>query len=93
MTRPGKPGPARRAEKVRREPRLTLLDHTPIELKDPAGTASVKLALTVPLENSVRMDDITVRAQAHASLVRLTGEDLGSPDAPGAVEAWRRRYP
>ena len=34
-----------------------------------------------------------VREQAHASLVRLTGEDLGSPDAPGAVEAWRRRYP
>ena len=37
--------------------------------------------------------DPTVRAQAHASLVRLTGVDLGSPDAPGAVEAWRRRYP
>ena len=37
--------------------------------------------------------DPTVRLQAHASLVRLTGEDLGTPDAPGAVEAWRRRYP
>ena len=37
--------------------------------------------------------DPTVRAQAHASLVRLDGEDLGSPDAPGAVEAWRQRYP
>jgi hypothetical protein len=34
-----------------------------------------------------------VRAQSHASLVRLTGVDLGSPDAPGAVDAWRRRYP
>lgn len=37
--------------------------------------------------------DPTVRAQAHASLVRLTGEDLGSPDDPGAVEAWRRHHP
>jgi len=37
--------------------------------------------------------DPTVRAQAHASLVRLTGVDLGSPDVPGAVDAWRRRYP
>ena len=37
--------------------------------------------------------DPTVRAQAHASLVRLTGTDLGSPDDPRAVEAWRRRYP
>ncbi|MGZ6081080.1 MAG: HEAT repeat domain-containing protein [Myxococcaceae bacterium] len=37
--------------------------------------------------------DPTVRAQAHASLVSLTGVDLGSPEAPGAVDAWRRRYP
>ena len=37
--------------------------------------------------------DPSVRAQAHASLVRLTGVDLGAPDAPGALEAWRRRYP
>jgi len=37
--------------------------------------------------------DPSVRAQAHASLVRLTGVDLGAPESPGAVEAWRRRYP
>jgi len=37
--------------------------------------------------------DPTVRAQAHASLVRLTGVDLGSPDDPKALDAWRRRYP
>lgn len=37
--------------------------------------------------------DPSVRAQAHASLVRLTGSDLGAPDAPGALEAWRRQYP
>jgi hypothetical protein len=37
--------------------------------------------------------DLTVRTQAHASLVRLTGVDLGSPEDPAALEAWRRRFP
>jgi len=37
--------------------------------------------------------DSTVRGQAHASLVKLTGVDLGAPETPGAVEAWRQRYP
>jgi HEAT repeats len=37
--------------------------------------------------------DPTVRAQAHASLVQLTGVDLGGPETPGTVDAWRRRYP
>lgn len=34
-----------------------------------------------------------VREQAHRSLVQLAGEDLGGPEDPGAVEAWRERYP
>jgi hypothetical protein len=37
--------------------------------------------------------DPAVRTQAHASLVRLTGMDLGSPENPAALEAWRRRFP
>jgi len=45
------------------------------------------------LVQSLSDPDPTVRSQAHASLVKLTGVDLGAPDAPGAVEAWRRRYP
>ena len=48
-----------------REPRLALLDRHPIELKDPAGQAAVKLSLSIPLQNDVRMDDIAIRAQAH----------------------------
>jgi hypothetical protein len=46
-------------------------------------------ALVVALSDS----DPTVRTQAHASLVRLTGVDLGSPEDPAAIEAWRRRFP
>jgi hypothetical protein len=37
--------------------------------------------------------DPSVRAQAYASLVRLTGVDLGNPEVAGSIEAWRRRYP
>lgn len=64
-------GPLPDAISLLREPRLALLDHTPIELKDPSGTTSVKLTLTVPLENNVRMDDIAVRAVAHLEDVHL----------------------
>lgn len=37
--------------------------------------------------------DPRVRAEAHRSLVALTGSDLGSPEAPGGTKAWRERYP
>jgi hypothetical protein len=63
-----------------REPRLGLLDKHPIELTNPAGQAAVKLNLTLPLEDSVRMDQIAIRAQAHLEGVHLSavaaGQDL-----------------
>lgn len=34
-----------------------------------------------------------VREQAHTSLVRIAGEDLGPADNPHAVRAWRARFP
>jgi hypothetical protein len=37
--------------------------------------------------------DPRVRDEAHASLVRLTGEDLGPASDKAAVKAWRERYP
>lgn len=37
--------------------------------------------------------DARVRAEAHRSLVQLSGEDLGSPEDPEARRAWRERYP
>jgi hypothetical protein len=63
-----------------REPRLGLLDRHPMDLKNPAGQTAVKLSLTVPLEDRVRMDDIAIRAQAHLEGVHLgalvAGQDL-----------------
>jgi hypothetical protein len=37
--------------------------------------------------------DGEVRAQAHLSLVQLSGADLGSPLDANAVRAWKERYP
>lgn len=37
--------------------------------------------------------DPKVRAQAHASLVAITGADLGPAEDPAARRAWRERYP
>jgi len=37
--------------------------------------------------------DPRVRQEAHRSLVTLNGEDLGAPENPKAVQAWRERYP
>lgn len=37
--------------------------------------------------------DARVRQEAHASLVALTGVDLGGPGNPDAVKAWRKRFP
>jgi hypothetical protein len=73
-------GPLPDAVTLLREPRLALLDRHPIDLKNPAGQTAVKIALTVPLEDAVRMDDITVQVQAHLDGVHLgalvAGRDL-----------------
>jgi hypothetical protein len=73
-------GPVPDAIALLREPRLALLDRHPIDLKDPAGQATVKLTLGVPLELNVTLDSIAIRAQAHLEGVHLgaiaAGRDL-----------------
>lgn len=63
-----------------REPRLQLLDRHPVELSNPAGQVTVKLSLSVPLEDKATMDDIPVQVQAHLDGVHLgrliAGRDL-----------------
>lgn len=69
-----------------REPRLMLLDRHPIDLKDPSGQASVKLAVTVPLELNVNMDDVAIHAQAHLDDVHLSGVVAGHNLDQGAFD-------
>jgi hypothetical protein len=44
------------------------------------------------LVRALQDPDPVVRREAHASLVRLTGMDLGGPESEGAVKAWRERF-
>lgn len=69
-----------------REPRLALLDRHPIELKNPAGQATVKLTVGLPLERDVRMDDITVHAQGHLAGVHLSGVAAGRDLDQGVLD-------
>ena len=43
------------------------------------------------LVQSLRDPDINVRAEAHRSLVQLSGVDLGPSEDPAAVKAWREK--
>ena len=45
------------------------------------------------LVRTLRDSDARVRAEAHRSLVKLAGEDLGSPEQPAALDAWEARFP
>lgn len=53
------------------------------------GDKSVAHELVLALSDP----DERVRAEAHRSLVQLTGEDLGAPSDPAALQSWRERYP
>ena len=70
-------GPLPDALALLREPRLALLDRHPMDLQNPAGQVAVRLGLTVPLEDSVRMDDIAVQAQARLDGIHLTALAAG----------------
>ena len=69
-----------------REPRLGLLDRHPIDLKNPAGQATVKLALSIPLERAVRMDDISVHVVSHLEGVHLGGVVAGRDLDQGVLD-------
>jgi len=45
------------------------------------------------LVKALRDPDVRVRKQAHRSLVRLSGEDLGSGQNEAELKAWESRYP
>jgi AsmA-like C-terminal region/Protein of unknown function len=69
-----------------REPRLALLDRHPIELKNPAGQATVKLAIGLPLERSLRIDDVAIHARSHLDGVHLGGIVAGRDLDQGVLD-------
>ncbi len=65
---------------VLRQPRLRLLDKHPIPGRDPGGQTSWKLRVALPLEDKVKIEDVTIHAQAHLTDAHLSdlvaGRDL-----------------
>ncbi len=63
-----------------KDPRLKLLSKHPIDLREPAGDATVSVKIKLPLENKVTMDDVGVSVTAHLRQGHLSaiaaGRDL-----------------
>lgn len=73
-------GPVPDAIALLSDPRLRLLSKHPLPLSNPTGEMTGHLAMTIPLEANVTMDDIGIRATAHLEDVHLgaivAGRDL-----------------
>lgn len=73
-------GPVPDAIALLSDPRLRLLSRHPLPLTNPTGEMTGHLAMTIPLEASVTMDDIGIHATAHLEDVHLgdvvAGRDL-----------------
>ena len=83
---------ARHVIALLREPRLALLDRHPIDLRNPAGQATVKLGVRFPLEKKLRMDDVAIHAQSHLEGVHLGGIVAGHDLDQGAFDRFRDDY-
>ena len=67
-------GPLADVIAVLRHPRLRLLDRRPIEMRDPAGSATGRLDITaLPLESWLTVEDVKLKAAA-----KLAGVHLGA---------------
>ena len=79
-------GPIPDAIAVLTQPRLHLFATHPLDLRDPSGTASVKLSVNLPLEDKVSMDDIAIHAQGQLSDAHLSGVVAGKDLDQGAFD-------
>ncbi len=69
-----------------REPRLKLLSTHPIDLRDPAGEATLSLKVKLPLENRLTLDDVDIGANAQLRQAHLTGVAAGRDLDRGELE-------
>jgi len=78
-------GPVAELIALLRHPRLKLLEHSPVELREPSGTIAGKLGLMVPLEHFVTFDMIALHAEAGLENVHLSGAVAGRDLDQGAL--------
>src|SRR6185312_4853258 len=60
-----------------RDPRLRLLDRHPINFSDPTGDVTGSVAVTLPLDSRLRIEDVAIRATAHVQNTHLGGVAAG----------------
>lgn len=79
-------GPVAEIITLLQHPSLRLLDRSPFELRNPGGKFSGHLAVTVPLEHYIKLEDIVIRAQARTEGLRLAGIVAGHNLEQGVLE-------
>lgn len=67
------------------EPRLQLLSRHPFKVNDPAGQVSVGLTVTLPLDKSVQIDDVAIKANAQIMHAFLGGVVAGRDLSHGTL--------
>jgi len=71
---------------VLRHPRIHLLDRRPIEMRNPSGQMTGRLAITrLPLDSDVSVDDLRLRASARLTALHLGGIAAGHDMDRGAL--------
>ena len=60
-----------------KEPRLGLLSTHPIDLREPAGEATVAVKVKLPLETWIQLDDVDIAVTAQVRQAHLTGVAAG----------------
>ena len=56
-----------------KHPRLGLLDRRPIPMRNPGGSFGGRLVVNLPLNEDLRIEQVTIQAQSHFSELRLGG--------------------
>lgn len=79
-------GPVADVITLLRHPRLRLLDRSPFELKEPAGSLTGHLSVTVPLEHYITLDDVIIHAKARTDGLRLAGVVAGRDLEQGVLD-------
>jgi hypothetical protein len=79
-------GPLPDAIALLRNPRLQLLARHDLPLDRPAGQVAGTVALSLPLEDRVTMDDVAIRAHAHLDNVHLSGVVAGRDLDQGVLD-------
>lgn len=86
---PAAGGPAESAAKLLRDPNVRVRRLAAEVARHRPDAAASAHALAVALGDA----DPQVRAEAHRSLVAISGQDLGPPEDAAARRAWQERYP